>query len=540
MIESVTRHLPGFRLLRTYRREWLRHDLVAGLVLTALLVPQGMAYAKLAGLPPVTGLYTTVLALATYFAVGPSRVLMLGPDSALGPMIAAAVLPLVGSDGDPAKAIALAGMLALMMGGVCILAGIARLGVIAEFLSKPVRVGYLNGVAVIILVGQLPALFGFGTDATGLFDEATAFARGLRDGETVWAALAIGLASLAVIIVCCRFRPRVPGPLVAVVGAAIAVRVLDLTQRGVTAVGSTPSGFPSPSFPHVGLDDAATLFVAAAGMAFVMLADTSTVSRSLAAKRGEHVDTNDEILALGAANVGAGLFQGFPVSASASRTVVAESTGARTQVTGLVGAVAIVVILISESDLGRYLPSAVLAAIIIAAAFELFDLATLRWLWRVRRSELLLSMTALLGVAILGVLEGIVVAIVLFFANAELFVDRIMRSIAARDETIRWVIVAAEPITDIDTTGAEILGELLDGLQTKNIELAFAELKGPVKDRLRSYGLYDRIGDGRFFPTLGTAIHAYVDETGTPWVDWEEEDAGGVGDGSDGTEPHGA
>lgn len=540
MIESVTRHLPGFRLLRTYRREWLRHDLVAGLVLTALLVPQGMAYAKLAGLPPVTGLYTTVLALATYFAVGPSRVLMLGPDSALGPMIAAAVLPLVGSDGDPAKAIALAGMLALMMGGVCILAGIARLGVIAEFLSKPVRVGYLNGVAVIILVGQLPALFGFGTDATGLFDEATAFARGLRDGETVWAALAIGLASLAVIIVCCRFRPRVPGPLVAVVGAAIAVRVLDLTQRGVTVVGSTPSGFPSPSFPHVGLDDAATLFVAAAGMAFVMLADTSTVSRSLAAKRGEHVDTNDEILALGAANVGAGLFQGFPVSASASRTVVAESTGARTQVTGLVGAVAIVVILISESDLGRYLPSAALAAIIIAAAFELFDLATLRWLWRVRRSELLLSMTALLGVAILGVLEGIVVAIVLFFANAELFVDRIMRSIAARDETIRWVIVAAEPITDIDTTGAEILGELLDGLQTKNIELAFAELKGPVKDRLRSYGLYDRIGDGRFFPTLGTAIHAYVDETGTPWVDWEEEDAGGVGDGSDGTEPHGA
>ncbi|MGZ6978201.1 MAG: SulP family inorganic anion transporter [Acidimicrobiia bacterium] len=586
----MRRHVPGFQLLRTYRHEWLRHDLVAGLVLTALLVPQGMAYAKLAGLPPVTGLYTTVLALATYFVVGPSRVLMLGPDSALGPMIAAAVLPLVGSDGDPAKAVALAGMLALMMGGVCILAGIARLGVIAEFLSKPVRVGYLNGVAVIILVGQLPVLFGFGTDATGLLDEATAFARGLRDGDTVWAALAIGLASLAVIIVCRRFWPRVPGALLAVVGAAIAVRVLDLTEHAVAVVGSTPSGFPSPSLPHVGPGDAATLFVAAAGMAFVMLTDTSTVSRSLAAKRGERVDTNDEILALGAANVGAGLFQGFPVSASASRTIVAESSGARTQVTGLVGAVLIVALLISESDLGRYLPSAVLAAIITAAAFELFDLATLRWLWRVRPSELLLSMTALLGVAIVGVLEGIVVAIVLslgsfvmrawrpydavlgrvpgrkgyhdvdrhtdavlipglvlfrfdaplFFANSELFVDRIMRSIAARADPIRWVIVAAEPITDIDTTGAEILGELLDELQANDIELAFAELKGPVKDRLRSYDLYDRIGDGRFFPTLGTAIHAYVDETATPWVDWEEEAAGELDDGPDGTEPRGA
>ncbi|MGZ4753850.1 MAG: SulP family inorganic anion transporter, partial [Acidimicrobiia bacterium] len=408
--------------------------------------------------------------------------------------------------------------------------------------------------------------------------------------DTVWAALAIGLASLAVIIVCRRFWPRVPGALLAVVGAAIAVRVLDLTEHAVAVVGSTPSGFPSPSLPHVGPGDAATLFVAAAGMAFVMLTDTSTVSRSLAAKRGERVDTNDEILALGAANVGAGLFQGFPVSASASRTIVAESSGARTQVTGLVGAVLIVALLISESDLGRYLPSAVLAAIIIAAAFELFDLATLRWLWRVRPSELLLSMTALLGVAIVGVLEGIVVAIVLslgsfvmrawrpydavlgrvpgrkgyhdvdrhadavlipglvlfrfdaplFFANSELFVDRIMRSIAARADPIRWVIVAAEPITDIDTTGAEILGELLDELQANDIELAFAELKGPVKDRLRSYDLYDRIGDGRFFPTLGTAIHAYVDETATPWVDWEEEAAGELDDGPDGTEPRGA
>ena len=390
-------------------------------------------------------------------------------------------------------------------------------------------------------------------------------------------------------IAVCRWRwPKVPGALVAVVGAAVAVRVFALTEHGVAVIGVIPSGFPAPSLPHVGWDDASTLLAAAAGLAFVMLADTSTLSRSLAAKRGERVNTNGEIVALGAANVAAGLFQGFPVSASASRTAVAESSGSRTQITGLVGAAAVVVVLVAESDLGRYIPSAVLAAIVIAAAIELFDLATLRWMWRVRRSELLLSMAALLGVAIFGVLEGIVAAIALslaefvrrawrpydavlgrvpgrkgyhdvdrhaeavlipglllyrfdaplFFANAELFVDHITRGIAARDEPIRWVVVAAEPITDIDTTGAEILGELLEDLQAGAVELAFAELKGPVKDRLRSYGLYDRIGDDRFFPTLGTAVNAYVDETGTPWVDWEEsgshdadgQDATGSGD----------
>lgn len=584
MIAVVTWRIPGYRLVRTYQRPWLRRDVVAGLVVTALLVPQGMAYAELAGLPPVTGLYTTVLALLAYFAFGPSRTLMLGPDSALGPMIAAALLPLVGARGDPGTAVALAGMLALLMGGICIIAGIARLGVLAQLLSKPVRIGYLNGIAVVIFVSQLPKLFGFSTDAQGLAHEASAFVTGVRDGETVTAALAVGVASLAVILVLHRWWPRIPGALVAVVGGVIAVRALGLVEHGVAVVGPIPSGFPTPSLPSVGLDDAVALAAAAAGMAFVMLTDTSTLSRSLAARRGERVSTNDEIVALGAANVAAGLFQGFPVSASASRTSVAESVGARTQVTGLVGAVAVMLILVSGSDLGKYIPSATLAAIIIAAALDLFDLATLRWMWRARRSELILSSAALLGVAILGVLQGIVVAIVLsladfvrralrpydavlgriagrkgyhdvdrhseaelipglllyrfdaplFFANSELFVDRIERSISERDDRIQWVIVAAEPITDIDTTGAEVLGELLDDLRAEDVELAFAELKGPVKDRLRRYGLYDRIGDDRFFPTLGTAIDAYVDETGTPWVDWEERIDGDGVDGPDG------
>ena len=572
-LARLARRVPGVRLARGYRRRWLRGDVFAGVVLTTLLVPQGMAYAELAGLPPVTGLYTTVLALLTYAVFGPSRILVLGPDSALGPLIAAAILPLVGADGDPAKAVALAGMLAVLTGVLCIGAGLARLGLLAELLSKPVRIGFLNGIAVVVLVGQLPKFFGFDTNATGLLDEFEAFVRGVVDGETVPAALLIGAASLAVIIGFQAWSPKVPGILIAVVGATIATGVFNLTEHGVSVVGAIPGGFPTPAIPSVSFDDIAALFVAAAGLAFVTLSDTVTLSRIFAGRRGESVDANKEIVALGAANIAAGCFQGFPVSASASRTALADSAGSRTQITGVVGAAAIVMILVADGGLARNLPQSALAAIIIAAAIQLFDLGSLRWLWRIRRSEWFLSVAALLGVAVFGVLPGIVVAIVLslanfvrrawrpydavlgripgrkgyhdidrhpeaaqipglvlyrfdaplFFANAELFAHRVTDALRARDDPMRWVIVAAEPMTDIDTTAAEILERLLDDLEARGVELAFAELKGPVKDRLRSYGLYERIGDDRFYPTLGTAIDGYLAATGTVWVDWSDQ-----------------
>ncbi|MGZ4692356.1 MAG: SulP family inorganic anion transporter [Acidimicrobiales bacterium] len=565
----VTRWVPGVALLRDYQRRWLSHDLVAGLVLTALLVPQGMAYAELAGLPAVTGLYTTVLALLAYAVFGPSRILVLGPDSALGPLIAAALLPLVGAGGDPTKAVALASALALMMGLVCVLAGVAKIGRVAELLSKPVRVGYLNGIAAVVVVAQLPKLFGFSASGDNLIAQARSFAEGVRDGETVPAALLLGLASLVVIIGLRRWLPKVPGVLVAVVGATVAVEVLDLVNRGVTVVGEVPSGFPTPTLPDVSLSELGTVALAAIGMAFVTLADTSALSRSLAAKRGEDVDPNQEIAALGAANLAAGLFQGFPVSASASRSAVAEDTGSRSQLTGVVGAAAIILILVAFNGIVADLPNTTLAAIVIAAAIGLFDLPTLHWLWRVRRTELMLSMAALLGVALVGVLQGIVIAIVLsladfvrrawrpydavlgrlpyqrgyhdidrhedaeqipglilyrfdapiFFANADWFEESVKAAVAARHEPIAWVIVAAEPITDIDTTGADMLTDLLADLEHEGIDLAFAELKGPVKDRLRRYELYDRVGEDRFFPTLGTAIDGYLRETGVQWED---------------------
>ena len=576
-LSQVAGRVPGLRLARGYQRRWLRGDVVAGVALTVLLVPQGMAYAELAGLPPVTGLYTTVIALLSYAVFGPSRVLVLGPDSALGPLIAATILPLVGADGDPAQAVALAGMLAVLMGLLCIVAGFVRLGILAELLAKPVRIGFLNGIAVVVLVSQLPKLFGFSTDATGLLDEVEAFVRGVADGRTVPAALVIGVASLAVIVGFREWFPKVPGILIAVVGAAAATTVFSLTEHGVSVVGPIPAGFPTPAFPSVSLHDIGALLVAAAGIAFVTLTDTVTLSRSFAGARADAVDANQEIVALGVANAAAGCFQGFPVSASASRTAVAETAGSRTQLTGVIGAVAIIVILVADGGLARDLPQSTLAAIIIAAALRLFDLGTLRWLWRVRRSEFFLSIAALLGVAVVGVLEGIVVAIVLslanfvrhawrpydavlgripgrkgyhdidrhpeaqqipglvvyrfdaplFFANAELFAHRVIETVRADEDPTRWVIVAAEPMTDVDTTGAEALERLLDDLEHRGIVLAFAELKGPVKDRLHSYGLYDRIGDDRFYPTLGTAIDGYLTVTGTEWVDWSDRDDAG-------------
>lgn len=557
---------PGIRSLRSYRKDWLTDDLVAGLSLTALLVPQGMAYAQLAGLPPVTGLYTTVLSLLAYALFGPSRILVLGPDSSLGPLIAATILPLVGAGGDPGKAIALAGALALMMGVICISAGMLRAGTIAQLLSKPVRVGYLNGIAVVVLAGQLPKLFGFGVEGERPLSQLWSFFEGLA--QTRPAAVAIGLSSLALILGVRRWRPRLPAVLLAVVGATLAVILFDL-DGAVSLVGAVPSGFPTISFPTVSLAEYGTLFLAAAGMAFVTLADTSALSRAFATEAGDHVDPNQEITALGFANVAAGLFQGFPLSASSSRTAVAKTAGAHTQLVGVIGALAILALLVFANDLTEELPTAALAAIVIVAGLGLLDLGEMRWLWNARRTEFFVCLTAMLGVVMIGVLEGIVVAILLslsdfvrrawrphdaelgrvagrkgyhdlgrhpeadqvpglvlyrfdaplFFANAEFFADRIRQILAQHDEPVKWVVVAAEPVTDIDTTGAEILERLMDDLDAEHVRLGFAALKGPVKDRLRQYGLYERIGDQMVFPTVGSSVSGFLRATGTNWDD---------------------
>jgi high affinity sulfate transporter 1 len=569
------RWLPGLQTLRTYHRSWLPRDVVAGIVLTALLVPAGMGYAEASGLPAIYGLYATMVPLVVYALVGPSRILVLGPDSSLAPLIAAAILPLAA--GNEAQAVALAGMLALLSGALCMLAGFARFGFIAELLSKPVRYGYMNGIALTVLLSQLPKLFGFSVDAEGVIAEARAFARGVADGETNTAALLIGVACLLVILGFKRWRPQIPGVLVAVVGATVAVGVFGLAERyDLSVVGPLPKGLPSFEIPTVSFDHLQALVAGALGIALVSFADTSVLSRTFAIRGGYRVDPNQELVALGAANVAAGFFQGFSVSSSSSRTPVAEAAGAKTQATGLVGALAIALMLLLFPNLLRDLPDSALAAVVISAAIGLVEAAGVRKLYRVHRMEFALSIACFLGVALLGVIEGIFIAVALsllnfirrawrphhavlgraddvkgyhdvtrypdakrvpglvlfrwdaplFFANAEEFADEVRQAIASSPTTpVRWVVVAAEPITDLDTTAADVLKELDGELAAQGIDLRFAEMKDPVKDRLKRYALFERFGDDHFYPTIGAAVGAYVDATGVDWTDWEDRSA---------------
>ncbi len=562
----TSRSLPGLRALAGYQTSWLRRDVVAGIVLTTLLVPQGMAYAELAGLPAITGLYTTILCLIGYAVFGPSRILVLGPDSSLGPMIAATILPILGSNGSPERAIALASMLALIVGAIMIAAGIAKLGFVADLLSKPTQIGYMNGLALTILIGQLPKLFGFSTDANGLINEAKAFVHGLTSGDAVGAAVAIGAFSLVVILALGRWRPKIPGVLVAVVLAIAASSIFNLADHRVSLVGTLPKGFPPLSVPSP-ISDLPLLVAGALGIALVALTDTISTASSFAARTGQEVDGNGEMIGIGAANVAAGFFQGFPVSTSGSRTAVAEQAGAKTQLTGVVGSALIVLMLVLVPGLLKNLPNPTLAAVVIAASLSLADVPGTVRLWRQRRTEFALSITAFLGVALLGVLQGIAVAVALsilnvfrrawrpyqttlgrvpgipgqhdrelhpdaeqlpglvifrfdaplFFANARTFRDQIRR-LAAAEPRPQWIIVAAEPITDVDTTAADMLADLDEELNAAGISLVFAELKDPVHTKLERYQLIGPLNPAHFFPTLDAALDAFRQQTGADWT----------------------
>jgi high affinity sulfate transporter 1 len=558
--------VPGVRMLATYHREWLTKDVVAGLVLTALLVPQGMAYAELAGLPAITGLYTSILCLIAYAIFGPSKILVLGPDSSLGPMIAATLLPLLVADGDPAKAVAMASVLGLLVGGVMILGGVAKLGFVADLLSKPTVIGYMNGLALTILVGQLPKLFGFSVDADGFIGELVGFVDAVTGGETVGAALAIGVFGLVLMIVFQRWLPKWPGVLVVVIASIAVTSVLDLEARGVSLVGALPQGFPPFTIPRVSLSDMGTLAIGALGIALVSLTDTISTATSFAARTGQEIDGNREMIGIGAANVAAGLFQGFPVSTSGSRTAVGEQAGAKSQVTGLVGAAAITVMLVFVPGLLQDLPQPTLAAIVISASVSLADIPATVRLWHQRHTEFIQSIAAFLGVVLFGVLPGIGLAVALsilnvfrrawwpyqavlgrvqglagfhdvasypdaerlpgcelfrfdaplLFANSRTFREQI-RKLARTEPAPRWIIIAAEPITDVDTTAADMLEDLDVELNAKGINLVFAEMKDPVRRKVERYELTRTIAAEHFFPTIQAAVDAFQATTGAAW-----------------------
>ncbi len=564
------RWLPGLQTLRGYDVAWLRHDVAAGLVLTTVLVPVGVAYAVASGVPGICGLYATIVALLAYALFGPSRVFVLGPDSSLAALILAVVVPLAA--GDPLRSIALAGMMAVVSGSLCIVAGLARLGFVTELLSKPIRYGYMNGIALTVLVGQLPALCGFSVDAEGLVGATASFVEGLLAGRTNRTALALGAGTLATILLL-RRSARLPGILVAVAGATAIVGALDLgAAAGVSVLGVLPQGLPAFAIPSIARGDLVPVLVGGLAVALVSFADTSVLSRAFAARTGGFVDPNREMVGLGAANLAAGFFQGFPVSSSASRTPVAADAGARTQLACVVGALAVAALLEAAPNLLANLPKAALAAVVIASAIGVIEVADLRRIYRIQRWEFWLSIACLAGVAVLGVIPGIGLAIViaivefvwdgwrpysavlgrlegvkgyhdvvrhpdarripglvlfrwdapLFFANAEFFQSRVLDAVAASPTPVRRLVIAAEPVTSVDVTAADMLNELDRTLQAASVELCFAEMKGPVKDKLKRFGLFSRLGEEMFFPTVGAAVSGYLRAHPVDWVDWQD------------------
>ena len=563
--------LPGIGTLRRYEAAWLPHDMFAGLVLATMLVPVGIAYAAASGLPGIYGLYATIVPLLAYALFGPSRILVLGPDSALAAVILGVVLPLSG--GDPLRAATLAAMMAIVSGTVCILAGIARLGFVTELLSKPIRYGYMNGIALTVLISQLPKLFGFSVESEGPLWSLWAIASAILEGRTNWVAFSIGLGTLMAILLLQDYK-RLPGILIAVVGATAVVGAFDLGSRyGVAVLGPLPQGLPGFAVPWIGYDDLFPVLIGGCTIALVSFADTSVLSRVYAARLGDHVDPNQEMVGLGAANLATGFFQGFPISSSSSRTPVAEAAGARTQLTSVVGALAIAILLLVAPNLLQHLPTAALAAVVIAAAIGLFEVTDLKRIYRIQQWEFWLSMVCFVGVAVLGVIPGIGLAIAiaiaeflwdgwrphsavlgrahgvkgyhditrypdarqipglvlfrwdapLFFANAEFFKERVLDAVAKSPTPVRWLVVAAEPVTSVDVSAGDTVAELDEALHAQGIEFCFAELKDPVKDKLKRFGLFSQLGEKYFFPTLGAAVSSYLEINDVEWEDWEDQ-----------------
>lgn len=558
------RWLPGLATLLHYKAAWLPKDIAAGLVLTTMLVPVGIAYAEASGVPGIYGLYATIIPLLAYALFGPSRILVLGPDSALAAPILAVVVQYAAS--DPQRAIAIASMMALVAGAFCVIAGLLRLGFITELLSKPIRYGYMNGIALTVLISQLPKLFGIKVDSEGPLRDLWYLGQALFAGQGHWPSFIVGAGSLGLILLLKPFK-RLPGILIAVVLATLAVSLFNLDQVGVKVLGQLPQGLPSFVFPWVSDIDLIEVLLGGIAVALVSFADTSVLSRSYAARLKMRVNPNQEMFGLGVANLASGLFQGIPISSSSSRTPVAEAAGSQTQLTGIIGALAVTLLLLVAPDLMQHLPNSALAAVVIAAALGLFEFADLKRIFRMQQWEFWLSFTCFFGVAVFGAIPGIGIAVAvsvieflwdgwrphyavlgradglrgyhdiqrypqarripglvllrwdapLFFANAEQFQNTVMAAVDASPTPVQRVVIAAEPVTSIDITSADMLAELDRALEARGVELQFAEMKDPVKDKMRQFELFEPIGEKAFHPTVGAAVDAYLEESGVDW-----------------------
>jgi sulfate permease, SulP family len=555
------RAIPALAWLPSWRST-MKRDTVAALAVWAVLVPQSMAYAALAGVPPVQGLYGACAGLLLYALLGTSRQLNVGPSSGIAILSAATVAPIAA--GSSARYLSLTALLALIVGGLLLMSGLARLGFIAEFLAKPVLAGYMVGLALVIIAGQVPALLGLPGGSGNFFQLAWHVLRelGSISGWTV----GIGLASLALILALRAVAPRLPGSLIAVIAGIVAARALDLDAHGVAELGSISAELPDVSLPNMTFADVERLFAGAAGLSLLAYAESIAAARSFAARHRYEVDANQELVALGLSNIGAGLVQGFAIDASVSRTSVADEAGQRSQLSGLVNLVLVILTLVLLTSFFADLPKATLAAIVITAVLPLLTTASLRRLYRIDTADFSIAVVCLTGVLVLGVLGGIAVAVIaslvalvyrgfrpevavlgrsrsketdedigfrdvsrhgdvetypglvifrfdqeIFFANAKYFRDRIRHLIATSDPPPRAIVIDGAAISHIDTTGLDMLIELHDELSAEDVTLSFARVKGPVRDTFARAGLAERFGHRVFYPTITAAVAAVTD-----------------------------
>lgn len=550
-----TEWAPGVAQFRGYKRAWLRGDLLAGLTVAAYLIPQVMAYATLAGLSPIVGLWAALAPLLIYALLGSSRHMSVGPESTTALMVVAVLAPF--ASGDASRYAALAAVLGVLVGAICFLAGIARLGFLANLLSRPVLVGYMTGVALVMMASQLGKLTGASVVGDEFVDQMRSFARGV--GDLHWPTMLLAGAVLAFLLALDRWAPRVPGPLIAVVAAAAAVAALSLESKGIVVVGSVPSGLPTPAVPLVSPNELAALVIPAAGIAIVAFSDNILTARIFATRHGYEIDANAELRAIGVCNIAAGLTRGFPVSSSGSRTAIGDAVGSRTQIYSLVALSLVLVVMLFASDLLAQFPSAALGALVVYAALRLIDVSEFRRLARFRRSELVIALMTTAAVLGIGVLYGVLAAVALSvldlprrvarghdsvlgfvpgvagmhdiddypqaelvpglvvyrydaplcFANAEDFRSRALQAVDHYPQPVEWFVLNAEANVEIDMTALDALDRLRADLEGRGILFAMARVKQDLRDALKAGGLLTKIGDERIFMTLPTAVEAF-------------------------------
>jgi SulP family sulfate permease len=554
---GIARLVPGVALIRGFNPALLRTELIVAVTVFAVLVPSAMAYGELAGVTPVAGLYVALGAMVMYALFGTSKQVVMGPEATSAIMTAAAVAPLAG--GDVARYAALAALVAILIGVLSLLARVARLGFITDFLSKPVLVGYILGATLIVIGSQLGKMFGISLESDKFFQQVVELIS--RLDETHLLTFAIGIVCMAALLIMRRVSRKLPGSLIVVVLAIIASAVLDWEAQGVKVVGPVPPGLPQVTIPAVTVQDILTLLPAALAILILIYADEILTSRVFAAKHGQKVDSNQEFVAIGMANIGAGLLMGFPAALSASRTAVSDQMGGKTQWVGLIAAALTIIFLLFLTPLLAPLPTVALGAVIIVASLGLIDIAAFRFLRQVRPAEFWLAVVTAFGVLTVGVLAGILVAVMvslitilyrisrphdalldnvdaaggtvyrgvadketaltepglivyrfdapLVFPNAAFFTERLEGLIANAGPGLRCVVLDAEAISDFDSTAAEALETLDADLERVGADLWIARANGPLRELLTATGLTTRLGAEHIYLSVRAAVAAY-------------------------------